>query len=320
MYITENEKLNPCSLQVVMGTTPKLKEKEKKKKKESQSSESSSSSPASLAMVRPPEQARKEKKTPSSEPRDRKPASSPGSGQEEDDDRRSDRDRHRSRRRSSSRDPRSRTFKRDKTSAEEEEVTLVEKSRGKDLRKPAEPEVGPKKESDRAAKDRCPICWQAVSRFASGRDQHMYTNATCLAWQIYQSMRKKDWKLAVQQGKALKEHRAREAEKSRGSSAHLVSKETRDAASKAQAAAAEWLRKSSSRPEGLRVDRSRSRTKAEKTAKTKKSRRRPPSPSPSPSPQPPRKQRRRSPSESSSAPRRKGHGDGRQRQIIINVQ
>ena len=45
----------------------------------------------------------------------------------------------------------------------------------------------------------------------------------------------------MQQGKALKEHRAREVEKSGGSAAHLVSKESRDAASKAQAAAAEWF-------------------------------------------------------------------------------
>ncbi|CAE7238290.1 unnamed protein product [Symbiodinium sp. CCMP2592] len=264
----------------------------------------------SVAVVAPPSR-RGDKEA------EKKSSSSGGSSSEK----REDRGRHHSRRRGRSRGDRARS----KSSGSEQTVPEPLK----DTRKPAEPKHGPKAKSQRPAstdRDRCPICWQSISRWQSGREQHMHTNATCLAWQIYGSMKEKNWKLAVKQGKELKEHRAREASKSKDGAARLVSKESRDSASKAVAAAAEWV---SGQPTRLRKEtRSRSRSQH-----TKKPRRRQPSPTPSSSEPPAKGTRARSrsrkpktkdrfrqkastPSSSSPEPARKR---GRGRKIIINV-
>ena len=179
----------------------------------------------------------------------------------------------------------------------------------RDDRKPAHPKHAPKKDrgGSGGSKERCPICWQKVSIHQSGKDQHMWTNATCIAWQIYnnQQTSKKNWSLAQKQAKELKAYRAKKAEKDLGGPL-LVSKETKEAAEKAQASTAAWAR--GKKP--CRVD---SSSPSPERVKKTKAKRRPPSPSPSPLPAKKSKQRRSS-SDSSSRPRRR-----RERQIIINV-
>jgi len=297
-----------------MGMT-KRNEKEKDGKK-SRSSSSSGSSTETEGKTEAPERRTREKST------DVEAVPSPRGKETSDrrletkesakDDRKRRRSRERRERTERSRRSESKPKSRRGRSPEKSSVA---KLRVPDTRVPAHPTQPPPKKNrggsggggSGGSKERCPICWQRVSQQQSGKDQHMWSNQICIAYQIWNHQKNKDWAEAKKQAKELKKHRASQAE----AAPLLVSKETKLAAEKAHARTAAWVRSVSKQPD--RVD---SSSRSPARVKKPKAKRRPPSPTPSPPPPERRRKKPRSSSDSSSRPRRHSR---RERRIVINV-
>lgn len=300
-----------------MGTT-KRNEKEKDGKK-SRSSSSSGSSAETEGKTQAPERRTREKST------DVEAVPSPR-GKETSDRRPETKESAKpcflkdARKRRRSRERRERTERRSRSESQPKsrrgrspEKSSFAKLRVPDTRTPAHPTQPPPKKNrggsggSGGSKERCPICWQRVSHHQSGKDQHMWSNQICIAYQIWNQQKNKDWAAAKKQAKELKEHRASQAE----AAPLLVSKETKLAAEKAHARTAAWVRGVSKQPD--RVD---SSSRSPARVKKPKAKRRPPSPTPSPPPPERRRKKPRSSSDSSSRPRRHSR---RERRIVINV-